>query len=147
MENIALESTMRVLLISANREDINMVTLPLGLALVAASVQQSGHEVELLDLMRADDVRGRIEAAIRRFEPEVIGISVRNIDDQNMARPRFLLEQVKEVVEVCREHSEAPLILGGAGYSIFPQAALEYLGRTWASRARASGPSRSCCGG
>ena len=36
---------MSVLLISANREDINMPTLPLGLACVAAAVEQAGHAV------------------------------------------------------------------------------------------------------
>lgn len=118
---------MRVLLISANREDVNMVTLPLGLAFVAASVQRSGHDVELLDLMRVEAPAAVIRETINRFHPQVIGVSVRNIDDQNMTAPRFFLPQVKEVLAVCRENSEAPLVLGGAGYSIFPQAALNYL--------------------
>jgi radical SAM superfamily enzyme YgiQ (UPF0313 family) len=64
---------------------------------------------------------------IRSFRPEIIGISVRNIDDQMMEHPRFLLDQVKKVVALCRSHSEAPIILGGAGYSIFPESALHYL--------------------
>jgi len=119
---------MKVLLISGNQEDVNMVTLPLGLALVAASAERSGHEVAFVDLMRSHDVRDRVASAIRRFHPEAIGVSVRNVDDQNMARPRFLLEQVKHVVDACRELSDAPLILGGAGYSIFPEAALDHLG-------------------
>ena len=49
---------MRVLLISPNREEISMRTLPLGLACVAAAVSRSGHEVELLDLMQEEDPRG-----------------------------------------------------------------------------------------
>jgi radical SAM superfamily enzyme YgiQ (UPF0313 family) len=32
------------------------------------------------------------------------------------------------VVALCRQLSQAPIVLGGAGYSIFPQSALEYLG-------------------
>ena len=43
----------KVLLISANREEINMRTWPLGLACVAAATRQAGHEVELLDMMDA----------------------------------------------------------------------------------------------
>ncbi len=119
---------MRALLISANQEDVNMAALPLGLALVAAAAERAGHEVELLDLMRADNARGRTAEAVRRFQPEAVGISVRNIDDQNMLKPRFLLEQARAVVDACRENSSAPLILGGAGYSIFPKAALDFLG-------------------
>jgi radical SAM superfamily enzyme YgiQ (UPF0313 family) len=58
----------------------------------------------------------------------VIGISVRNIDDQNMDEPRFLLAPVKEMVTSCRVCSDAVLVLGGAGYSIFPEKTLAYLG-------------------
>ena len=60
--------------------------------------------------------------------PEVIGISVRNIDDQVMESPQFLLPPVREVVATCRRMSGAPIVLGGAGYSIFPESALRYLG-------------------
>jgi len=69
-----------------------------------------------------------IEAAIQDFQPELIGISVRNIDDQSREHHRFLLEPVKGVVSACRTLSSAPIVLGGAGYTIFPQAVLDYLG-------------------
>ena len=119
---------MRVLLISANTETISMPTLPLGFACVAAATQNAGHEVALLNLMFEGDPKVGIRNSIEDFRPEVIGISVRNIDDQNMLQPRFLLAPVKEVIESCRSFSEAPIILGGAGYSIFPGSALGYLG-------------------
>jgi radical SAM superfamily enzyme YgiQ (UPF0313 family) len=44
-----------------------------------------------------------------------------------MESPRFLLETVKEVVTNCRKYSDATIVLGGAGYSIFPQATLDFL--------------------
>jgi radical SAM superfamily enzyme YgiQ (UPF0313 family) len=119
---------MRVLLISPNREEINMRTLPLGLACVAAATKKAGHEVTLTDLMETEDPAGTVQQVIEDFRPEAIGLSVRNIDDQKMTPARFLLEQTKEIVDLCREHSEAPIILGGAGYSIFPESALAYLG-------------------
>jgi radical SAM superfamily enzyme YgiQ (UPF0313 family) len=119
---------MRVLLISANREEINMLTWPLGLACVAAATQKAGHEVKLLDLIEFNDPNAALKAAVREFNPHVIGISVRNIDDQSMEEHQFLLEEVKEVVAVCRSLSNAPIVLGGAGYSIFPESSLEYLG-------------------
>jgi len=118
---------MNVLLISANREDINMPTLPLGLACVAAAVEQAGHAVRFLDLLQVQDVAAAVEEAIRLSRPGAIGVSVRNIDDQSMEQGRFLLDQAREVVRLCRQLSAAPIVLGGAGYSIFPQSALEYL--------------------
>ncbi len=118
---------MKVLLISANTERINMPVLPLGLAYVAAAADSSGHTVKTLNLMMSADTQDTLRKAIVEFNPEIIGISVRNIDDQNMQNPRFLLEAVKDVVGTCRKYSDATIVLGGAGYSIFPQAALDFL--------------------
>jgi radical SAM superfamily enzyme YgiQ (UPF0313 family) len=73
------------------------------------------------------DAKAVLEQAVADCEPECIGISVRNIDDQKSTSPRFLLDKVKEVVANCRELSNASIVLGGAGYSIFPESALAYL--------------------
>jgi len=118
---------MRVLLISANTEQFNMPVMPLGLACVAEATRNAGHDVTMLDLMFKMDADTVLKKIITEFRPECIGISVRNIDDQNIASPGFLLDKVKEVVGVCRDLSNTPIILGGAGYSIFPESALAYL--------------------
>jgi hypothetical protein len=78
--------------------------------------------------MAQDDVQEVIKEAMEERSPDVVGISVRNIDDQVMDNPAFLLDQVKDVVASCRSFSGAPLVLGGAGYSMYPESALEYLG-------------------
>lgn len=101
--------------------------MPLGLNYVSVATRNAGHEVKFVDLMTEKDDQSSIREAIASFDPEIIGISVRNVDDQNMEKPRFLLDQVKEVVTACRNLSGARIILGGAGYSIFPESALSYL--------------------
>lgn len=118
---------MKVLLISANTEKINMHVLPLGLACVAQAARDAGHEVNLINLMDSEDVGRALGEAIVDFRPGAIGISVRNIDDQSMEGTRFLLDAARETVEACRRLSDAPIVLGGAGYSIFPDSALDYL--------------------
>ncbi len=119
---------MRVLLIAANTEIINMPVLPLGLGCIASATAQAGHDISVLNLMAHDDVRGALQDSINDFRPEVIGLSVRNIGDQEMVSPKFLLQPVKSMVNICRKLTDCPLIVGGAGYSIFPQSALKYLG-------------------
>jgi radical SAM superfamily enzyme YgiQ (UPF0313 family) len=119
---------MRVLLISPNREEINMRTLPLGLACIAAATGRKGHEVRLLDLLVEKEPEQAMVRELEAFRPEVIGLSVRNIDDQKSESGRFLLDQTRVVVTLCRRTSRAPIVLGGAGYSIFPESALSYLG-------------------
>ena len=118
---------MRALLISANTEQFNMPAMPLGLACVTEAAKNAGHDVTMLDLMFAEDFITVLRNIIEEFHPECIGISVRNIDDQNIASPQFLLNKVKKVVAVCRDFSKAPIVLGGAGYSMFPKSTLTYL--------------------
>jgi radical SAM superfamily enzyme YgiQ (UPF0313 family) len=119
---------MKILLVSANTEKLNMPTLPLGLACVAAATQEAGHDVAMVDLLTEEEAGSGLKKIFEGFRPDLIGISVRNIDDQNMENPRFLLEPVKEIIAHCRNLSEAPIVLGGAGYSIFPESALSFLG-------------------
>ncbi len=89
----------RVLVIAANTERGNMITLPLGAGLIAAAARRAGHDARFLDLLNSADPAGDVTRAIVSFAPEAIGISVRNIDDQNRERPRFLLGQVKPIVD------------------------------------------------
>ena len=118
---------MKVLLISANTEQINMPVMPLGLACVKQAAKEAGHEVHGLNLMTRTDAEQKLPKILGAFEPDVIGISVRNIDDQSMRQSRFLLKAVEDVVAICRSLSNAPIVLGGAGYSIFPKSTLDYL--------------------
>jgi radical SAM superfamily enzyme YgiQ (UPF0313 family) len=118
---------MKVLLISGNREEVDMRVPALGLACIAAATENAGHEVRLLDLLVETNPEEGIAQAVRDFQPEAIGISVRNIDDQRMRDNRFLLDQAREAVAWCKACSKAPIILGGAAFSILPQAILDCL--------------------
>lgn len=104
-----------------------MTALPFGLACVGAAAERAGHDVHCFALGPHADCE-TIRQQMEGFSPDVIGIGVRNIDDQNMQCPHFMLPSIKEVVTVCRAASNSPIVVGGAGYSIFPESALEYLG-------------------
>jgi radical SAM superfamily enzyme YgiQ (UPF0313 family) len=105
-----------------------MPVLPLGMAFVARAAEDAGHEVSQINLMTKPEALNALAEHIQKVQPDIIGISVRNIDDQVSSQPRFLLEPVKAIVSTCRQNSEAKIVLGGAGYSIFPRHALAYLG-------------------
>ena len=118
---------MKALLISANRTSINLPVFPLGLAWLGASLRQAGHEVEILDLLGDGSPEAAIAHVVDAFRPRLIGFSVRNIDNQDPFHPAFFLPDVQAVVVACRRVSLVPLVVGGAGYSIFPRAALDRL--------------------
>ncbi len=81
---------MKVLIISANKEEINMRTWPLGAICVTSAAQKAGHEVEFVDLMEVVNAEKVLRQAIEKFQPKVIGLSVRNVDDQSMLGTKVL---------------------------------------------------------
>ena len=60
---------MRVLLISANTEQINMPVLPLGLACVAAAIDNQGHTLKMLNLMMQTDMHNEQKVSSGRCSP------------------------------------------------------------------------------
>ena len=105
-----------------------MAVLPLGLACVAESVRRAGHHVALVDLMAEPDAKQALVSVLDGFQPDCIAVTVRNIDDQNMAAPRFLLDDTRDAIGICRSRTDAPIVAGGAGYTLFARSALAYLG-------------------
>jgi len=118
---------MNILLISANRTSVNMPVFPLGLAYLAASLREERHEVTVLDLLDERAPETTIVETIGAFDPRLIGLSVRNIDNQDPFHSEFFLPAIRSLVRTCRKASAAPIVIGGAGYSIFPHAALDFL--------------------
>jgi radical SAM superfamily enzyme YgiQ (UPF0313 family) len=118
----------KVLLVSTNRSRELLRPFPLGLAYVAANLDARRHEVGLWDAMFQDDWESSLRSRLRELRPKVVGLSVRNVDDQDIRQPQWFLEEVQRMVAVCREESEATLVVGGAGFSMFAHEALSFLG-------------------
>jgi radical SAM superfamily enzyme YgiQ (UPF0313 family) len=118
---------MKVLLISENRCRDNLIPYPLGISYIAASAREAGHEVSGLDLMFHDNHLAEVVGRVRSFRPDCIGLAIRNIDNQDMHSSEFYLPQVKEIVDAIKSETGAPIVLGGAGFTIFPLQCLEYL--------------------
>ena len=119
---------MRIFLVSVNRETAPYAVAPLGISYIAGAVQAQGYEVELLDLCFSKDIEGDIERAVRRFGPELIGISIRNVDNLTYPTSASYLGEIKSAVAALTGASRAPIIAGGAGFSIFPERMLSVLG-------------------
>ncbi|MDH7602886.1 MAG: radical SAM protein [Armatimonadota bacterium] len=117
---------MNVLLVNTNR--IRPPIAPIGLDYLADAVVEDGHGVRVLDLCFEDDVESAVLKQLRDFEPHVIGVTVRNTDDCYFTGAAFFLPDVKRVVEILRAHSDAPIVLGGVGFSVAPEAVLQFVG-------------------
>lgn len=122
---------MRILLISANTETEPYPVYPLGMALVAAALRDRGHEVRQADRLRMRNGESApLHEEIRAFAPQVAGISLRNIDnvDSFTAEEHWHLENLRLLVMELRALTQSPIVLGGPGYSLLPEAILEYCG-------------------
>ncbi|MBF0406028.1 MAG: cobalamin-dependent protein [Candidatus Riflebacteria bacterium] len=117
---------MRILFISPNRQTFVHPVPPLGMLYIAAGAKKHGHEVKVLDLMFKKRIGKLVEEAVREFSPELVGVSIRNVDTL-FSKSRFDVPDIKECVDTVRQMSSAPIILGGSAFSIFPKELMETL--------------------
>ena len=116
----------KVLLVNTNTEKAPYPVPPIGLGLLAASLETE-FGVRVFDGMFRGGHGLRDE--IREFSPDYIGVGIRNIDDVVMGQNTYYLNEIKgEFIDPIREESQATTIYGGCGFSIFPHEILEMFG-------------------
>ncbi len=123
---------MRVLLVSANRMRHPYPVHPIGLDYVAAALEPA-HEVRVLDLCPLEDgeVEPALAAAVREHAPGAVGLSLRNVESLDASSAGGLVAEARRMVETLRSVTRAPVILGGAGFTVFPAELLAALGADW----------------
>ena len=122
---------MRVFLLSANTEQEPYPTYPLGLSVIAAAALKAGHDVEQHDLLYLTHVKNTpFVECLRRSNPDVVGISLRNIDnvDSFTSETHWHLDRLRQLIKDIRNTTAAPIIIGGAGFSLMPESILDYCG-------------------
>jgi hypothetical protein len=126
----------KVLLINSNRFKHPWPVLPFGLCYIASVLETNGHhDVCFLDLCFSSNCEKDIQKAVRNFVPDVIGISIRNIDDTGGYNVHFLLEDVKDdVIDYCRKEFSGPIVIGGPSVGISGREMLEYFDLEYAVR-------------
>ncbi|MFZ2224225.1 MAG: cobalamin-dependent protein, partial [Candidatus Deferrimicrobium sp.] len=112
---------MKILLVSTNRNTLPMPVMPIGACIIAHALERSGHAVHLLDLMFTRDATAAVESAVKGFQPDVVGVSVRNIDNNDMRNTVFYLDTLRNIVNALRTGTDAPIFLGGAAMGVMPE--------------------------
>jgi anaerobic magnesium-protoporphyrin IX monomethyl ester cyclase len=122
-----------VLLVSTNRERQPMPVVPNGVACVAAALAAAGHDVRVADLCFARDPHAAARRAARTFRPDVIGISVRNIDNSDLVALQHYTPEAASVLHTLRDAApEATVIAGGAAFGVAPDSLFRELGVDYA---------------
>lgn len=118
---------MKVLLISVNNEKDPCPAAPIGAAYITSALKKKCHEVRILDLCFVENDHAAIRDVLNGFAPDVIGISVRNIDNLTFGNSKFYMPRIRGIVDFIKRNISVPVIVGGSGFSIFPEEVLKYL--------------------
>ncbi|MBN1817184.1 MAG: radical SAM protein [Sedimentisphaerales bacterium] len=99
---------------------------PIGLDYVGTAARQAGIEVKMLDLCLAADPDSAIKTFTDRNDPSLVALTFRNVDDCFWPSAQWFVPSLAETIRKIRSVSDAPIGLGGIGFSIFSQRLMEY---------------------
>ena len=123
----------RVLLVSTNRERAPQPVVPNGVACVASALDAAGHHVAVADLCFSPNVEDTLRRAVRDVRPDVIGVSVRNIDNSDRMALRHYTPEAAGMLRLLRDAApSATVIAGGAAFGVAPDALFDELGVDYA---------------
>ncbi len=110
----------KIIFISANRHKDPYPVFPLGLSYLKTYLSEhlSDFEITIVDCNTCS--QPELAELIRTQNPAYVGISLRNVDGANSLEEGNFLSGYKEIVNTVRSATKAPILIGGAGFSIFP---------------------------
>lgn len=115
-----------VLLVNPNR--IRPPIAPLAIEYLSHSLDKSHFPCRVADLCLAEDPAGLLRDALKDSEPLLVGVSFRNTDDCYCATQHSFIPELRTLVSTMRSMTQAPIVLGGSGFSIAPEGILSRTG-------------------
>lgn len=98
---------------------------PVGLEYVAHAAVAAGLEVRIADLCLGSEPETVLAAALEA-PAELVAISLRNVDDCFWPSAAWFLPELERWIVRIRRLTDAPICLGGVGFSIFAREIFEY---------------------
>ena len=98
---------------------------PYALDILCSHLEGAGFSVDVLDLtFKRND--WQLAEYFASHSPVLVGVTIRNAGSVQPQEQRVFLPDHLEVIEAIRAQTSAPIVVGGAGFSTMPYAALEY---------------------
>lgn len=101
---------------------------PIGLEYVAETAQDQGIEVEVLDLCLCEDPEAALTEYFSGHSPSLVGLSFRNVDDCFWPSAQWFVPGLADLVRQLQGLTDAPVVLGGVGFSTFAERIVDYTG-------------------
>ena len=113
----------KIALISANVYKIPFPVYPLGVSYLASylsSTLPDEFEIALFDL--GQEETGSLRDFLQDDEFLLVGVSMRNFDDStNVYEDNIFIRNYKEIMHIVRSCTNKPIVVGGSGFSVFPE--------------------------
>lgn len=122
----------KVAFISANTYKNPYPIYPIGISYIVTYLRAKmpDHSLDVFDCNFGtyDD----LAAFCRNGNYDFIGISLRNIDDNNLFSNNWFVAHYRRVMDTVRANSQAIVSIGGSGFSIYPDILFDVLKPDWA---------------
>lgn len=110
---------MKVAYVSGNREQLPDAVIPLGLLYVMEAAADR-HEGALVDLCFEEEPCEAVARRLAELQPDLVALGMRNIQSADYSGVGHTLGYYDELVAAVRGACDAPLVIGGAGFSVMP---------------------------
>lgn len=110
---------MNILLVQAYLGKTEQPVFPLGLSCLVPGIKN--HTLKVFDPNVSKEPYVEFASILSKFRPDIVGISIRNIDSTNKRKTVFYYKHIREMIDVVKSntYSCSKIIVGGSGFSMF----------------------------
>ena len=110
----------KIALVSANNYQNPYIIYPIGISYIATYLNEKmpNWQLSFFDFNLGD--YEDLAAFCRNGNFDYIGVSLRSVDDTNFYEQYSFVNHYRRVMQVIRQNSRAVVIMGGSGFSIYP---------------------------
>jgi len=101
---------------------------PLALDYLAGTARAAAITVDVLDLCLTDQPNEALRDYLTNHNPQLIGLSFRNVDDCFWPSAAWFVPQLADLVHQIRQFSDAAIVIGGVGFSLFAEQIVQLTG-------------------
>ncbi len=124
-----MTNTIPILIVSANRLTTPYPVYPLGVAYLTTYLRENMKNIEIRSFDFNLGKEEEFVELLNSYKPRYIAVSLRNVDGVNSYDPVNFIGGYKSILDTIKSQYHLPhtTIIGGAGYSIFPEKLFELL--------------------
>lgn len=122
-----MQPGLKIAFLSVNKHKAPYPVYPIGVSYLASYLREkeTTWDVRIFDMNLVE--YEKCVSNITEFNPDYIGISLRNIDDVNFYNQENFIFEYRDLVIDIRKKIDAKIILGGAGFSLYPELLYDFI--------------------